>query len=632
MGIFRKLFDKKPESSGGDKSSVPPSDPANDPNLIRVFDKYGQEFFISKEEWRTQVLPGAIRSQWNNPDELYGTIVSALNDGFGDDVLPAAEQLYRLEPDASRAACVYGIVLTENKQLDEAERVFRSFLYKHGEDGTVLTNLAKVYAERNEGQLADDTLWHALEVDPNQDNGLGWYEALQRERFGEEAGLKALRRIASLPGSWRAQVWLARHALKSQNLEQALDYYRESLSRSEKNIPADLLMQISGDLGNQGHLRELLELTEPHFMPEYHGLQVGNNLIKAHLDLGHVDAARRVLDQLYSLKRPDYRETLSYWDTAIAKARLPPSSVDPEAPLDMHLLLFEGPVWLKPSSAATKLFPLTLQESPTIGFLGSSAETPSTSTDIRHQLSDEPGRLSRALPLFLAEQVTFSCQAKAQVVIPWISGASLGLILSGVPWTDEFAVTYLGHGEIKSDYIVVTHLKTQTDQWTVELRLLRTSDGQGIGKLESLFSSSNPGTGVQELSRQLVAMLVELADTKAQPSTALYRLPDPEWLDNYLLRLEQLLAVRCAAMDGVSPSFLSGEREIINGNLELCLACPDNVPARILLTQTLLTMNRIKPEIVQEFSEKVALLQQEQPLSEPAQTVIQGMLSELNSS
>ena len=54
-------------------------------------------------------------------------------------------------------------------------------------------------------------------------------------------------------------------------------------------------------------------------------------------------------------------------------------------------------------------------------------------------------------------------------------------------------------------------------------------------------------------------------------------MPDVVYLANYLLRLEQLLAVRCAGMDGVSPAFLNGEREIIDGNLQLCLWCPDNV-------------------------------------------------------
>lgn len=109
----------------------------------------------------------------------------------------------------------------------------------------------------------------------------------------------------------------------------------------------------------------------------------------------------------------------------------------------------------------------------------------------------------------------------------------------------------------------------------------------------------------------------------------LYQLPETPYLANYLLRLEQLLAVRCAGMDGVSPAFLNGEREIVEGNLQLCLGCPNNIAARLLLAETLLTMNRIKPEVVHEFIDKVLMLQKENPLREPAQRVAQEMLNEL---
>src|SRR5687768_193959 len=128
MSILNKLFKKPASAAQNPEGSPPSSDPANDPNLIRAFDKYGQELFISKDEWRTNVLPGAIKSQWNNPDQLYATIVTALNDGFVTEVMAAAKQLHRIEPNSSRNACIYGIVLTENNRPDEAERVLRSFL------------------------------------------------------------------------------------------------------------------------------------------------------------------------------------------------------------------------------------------------------------------------------------------------------------------------------------------------------------------------------------------------------------------------------------------------------------------------------------------------------------------------
>jgi hypothetical protein len=108
----------------------------------------------------------------------------------------------------------------------------------------------------------------------------------------------------------------------------------------------------------------------------------------------------------------------------------------------------------------------------------------------------------------------------------------------------------------------------------------------------------------------------------------LYQLPDAGGLANYLLRIEQLLAVRCAGMDGVAGR-LSGEREIIDGMIQLCLRFPHNVPARLLLVEALRGMNRVKPSLLPEFSEKIALLQKDQPLPEPAHGVVREMLSEV---
>jgi len=76
----------------------------------------------------------------------------------------------------------------------------------------------------------------------------------------------------------------------------ALAYYRESLARVGETVPAEFLQQMSGDLGIHGRFTELVELTEPHFTPEVHGLQVGNNLIKANIELGHLRRARQILN------------------------------------------------------------------------------------------------------------------------------------------------------------------------------------------------------------------------------------------------------------------------------------------------------------------------------------------------
>jgi hypothetical protein len=74
-----------------------------EPNLIQVFDKSGTPLYLTKEEWRTKVLPGMLSARWESPDELYQVIVGTLQDGLPADVAEAPEHLYQIDPNRSRA-------------------------------------------------------------------------------------------------------------------------------------------------------------------------------------------------------------------------------------------------------------------------------------------------------------------------------------------------------------------------------------------------------------------------------------------------------------------------------------------------------------------------------------------------
>jgi hypothetical protein len=389
-------------------------------------------------------------------------IVSAFNDGFFSEVLQAAAQLHRIDPLPSRGACAYAIALLKCNELEQAEEVLRRYLQQHGENGSVLTNLAKVYAARKQDQKAEEILWHALEVDPNQDNGLGWYAVMHRERKGEQGWTEALRCVAALPTSWRAQIWLARSALERHDLKNALELYRESLSRCSSEIPSDLLMQMSGDLGKHGDLTDLLQVTEPHFKPELHGLAVGNNLVKAHLDLGQIEEARASRQALRSQSSGLEADSLLL-GYEIAQARIKGTVVDQTRPLHSTMLYTDGPIWLKSGSPAAQLFALR-KEPIRACFLGSSAELHSPSIEVQLQIADSPGRLSRALPLFLAEQVAFKTRASAQTLTPWVAEQLGGFVFSGKPWPDEDAVKYARQTQIQDDYVIVSHLKTKQNR------------------------------------------------------------------------------------------------------------------------------------------------------------------------
>ncbi|MDB6093160.1 MAG: hypothetical protein JWM32_722 [Verrucomicrobia bacterium] len=634
MSFLKKLFGAKSTAVDPVPTSAlvkgAPSDPAKDPNMIRVHDAYGRELFITKQAWRDSVLLGHIKKVWDDPEALYSTIVQSLRDGFGADMVKPAEHLAEIDRDAERGAVVLAIVYREQKRLNDSEKVLRRHIERHGESGVVLTNLAKVYADRGEQPQVLDTLWRGLQLDPNQENGLGWYEVIHREKDGPAAGLEVLRQVAALPGAWRARLWLARDALVRRDLPAALAFYEEALALAPRPLPTDLLQQVSGDLGNHAHLPEILSLVEPHFDPIAHGIAVGNNLIKAHLDLGQLEAARVLVDRLYSLKRPDWQEHLAFWDTEIAKARTAVVGTGMPAVPKTTTVVIDGPLWLRASSAPALLFSPKTADAVIVACLGSSFARPDTATGgIRMQMSDIPGRVSRALPLYLAEQLHLRTDAIGRVLQPWVQEGHGGFVLCGVAWSDEQAAAQARGGSEPADYVAVLHLDGNSTPWSATLRLVRTIDGFLLGTANALLTPENSQPGFDALAAELLRLVTAHAQVHPSATPDFYQVPAGADFAAYQLRLEQALAVSFAATDGITSGFLNGEREIVTGNIQLCLNHPRSPTPRLLLAQTLTHLKKVRPDIVLEFKDKMALLQKEKPLPEPAQGLVQTILNEV---
>ena len=638
MSLFDKFFGKKPEPAAPATPPAPSPEqrpaPAaaaepGKPQLIKIFDNLGREHMVPREEWRDKVLMSSLKEAWNDADELGPMIVQALRDEFYSEVIGAAEQVARIDPNPVRGAVLLGLVYLKNERFQDAGEVLNACLAEHGDHGVVLTNLAKVQAAQGDETRAEETLWRGLQLDPNQDNGVALYEHLHRQRGGEAAALEATLRLAALPGSWRAQLTLARLALKSGNLEEAQALQQESLARCGRPVPPEVLMQISGDLGLQGHLLELVQVTEPLFEPAIHGLQVGNNLFRAYLDLGLTDQARHLINQLYAQKRPDWKESLAAWETQLAQTGLDASPVDNAKALRIAILNIDGPVWLNPAAPGAELCAAKEDYSLRIAFLGSSGETGNAGPDIERQLTDAPGRLSRMIPLYLTEQVHLGSVERAQTLIPWIAETEgAGFVFAGSPWTPETAVQIANATEQRADFVVITHLRTQEALWSLDLSLIRTIDGAQLGACGVSFAPEAVEEALPRLSRQTLDLLAEHAEAELQAFPSAYQPPTGRALAFYLLRLEQLLATRCAATEGTPAGFLSGERAIVDGALQLCLDAPASPTLRLLLAQTLLSMKKVRPDVLPEFKEKVAVLQSGDPLTPPAHGVLQRMIDE----
>ena len=247
---------------------------------------------------------------------------------------------------------------------------------------------------------------------------------------------------------------------------------------------------------------------------------------------------------------------------------------------------------------------------------------------IVRQMTDTPGRLSRAIPLFFAEQTHFYSDAKVWTLIPWIKAEEGGFVLGGVAWQNDDAASRARMDNVPSDYVVVSHLRTIQQPWKIELRLIRTIDAACLNSFWIPFPALEPANAIRTAIRNLIDQLKEHAEITPALPPSTYQVPTGPDFQYYLVRLEQLLALRCSGMEGVKGTFLSGERDILDGNLQLCLSQPKNSTVRILLFQTFRSMHRVRPHITAEYREKLERLQREHPVEEPIQSFLQRMLEQ----
>jgi len=593
-------------------SAVAPSAPAalGSEGVIRVYDQFGRTVSIGREAWRRDVLLPNLQANQDKPDALYDLIVGALNDEFAADVLDSARRLAATDPQPQRGATVLGVVLLQLKDFAAAREVLERAIAKHGENPYLLANLARAFAALGDDERAQAMIWRALELDPNEPTSLNWLIAAIRERGDAQAVLAAYARAAALPGSWRAQLWLARDALERGDLATAMRFYEEALGRAHP-APADLLMQLSGDLGNRGHTELLVRLTQPRFDLAAHGLTVGNNLLRAYLELGMFAEARKLLEQLYSQQRPDWREQLNDWEQKLDDAQKRYGEVT--APMDIVLMRLEQPVWSRGVLGFDAVLPAKATSAPRIHFVCGSGEGAEPAGDkVVSQPTNDIGRLSRALPMFFAEEMFLRTSARTAFLLPWMKQG--GFILSARPWTRAF----LPPDQAPPDLIVFLHVDARATPWLLRVTIENPQRDVPAVVFEQAFTLQTAGRDVLTLLNDLVPRLTILLALRREDAGDTLAMPSPERLPGYLAGLEQALAVGLAARQPDGGSFLHQERSIFDHLFDVAVHGERLLRPRMLLVNALENEARRRADIVREYLAKLSLLQQQHPVAEGA--------------
>lgn len=592
-------------------------------NAVWVIDQYGRQLAMSVQEWRSGVLPHNLSSNWEAPDELARIIRLALEFGCATDVLPAARHLYEIDQDRPRAVFLLAETLMRSGHDLEAERMLDFYVEQHGEHALVHTARGILEFARGRRLPAERLLWRSLELDPNGESAFRWFLGVLNRTGGEKVELEGLARVAALLGSWRAELTLAWVALKDKNLEKALQHSATSLEKAPRPAPSDLLEGFANIFFAQGYLLEMINLVGPHFDAKTHGLPVGAALIKAHLDLGQIDFAARILTQLREAKTPFTESALNYWEAQIVESRYDIADPVQMTPDLLSYLIFEGPIWLERASSAAELFPAKTLDGPTVAILPFSVEPPADREQFPRESKIALSVCSGSLALFLAEQMEFHTTARALVITPWIR--DVGIPASPEAITDARAAAVARNAPAKIDFVVTGHFRSEGKLWPVEVRLVRVADGKQIGVVQSVLDIQRTDNTYNEISAWL--RKAALAETAAKPihPPGQYRLPTEIDFTRYMTSCDDLLMLRCARDTHASGELWLGERATIERALLLAVEYPRNVAIRILLAQIVYVMRAVRPTVPPEFKEKLTLLQREHPLSEPTNSVVQRM-------
>lgn len=574
--------------------------------LITAYDVYGRELKINRSEWHDKVFLPNLQHKWNNAGELYNSIVSGLTDGFAADLLPASERLLEIDDDPERSHTIRGIVLMKNGLLDAAEDAFRKGMTKAGETGVLLTNLAKVFAERNDQIGADKTLWQAVQADPNQENGLLWWAAIQRERGGEDGYVEALRTAAAQPGSWRAKLWLARHHLERKEVEAARVLYAEVMSSGLYD--GSSLMTISGDLGNNGQALLILELIGPVYNEHKHDPMAGLNLLRAYQSLGRADEGEALLSRMYALGLAPFKKCLDQFAQAFQEMRRQAAQGVPIDPDDLKIttLALSQPIWHYGLRHADWLFAQKPENAPKVGFFALS-KILDGSERAECQREDELGRFARAIPLYLAEAAHYWSDYATHYYFMVVEGG--GPVVSGGE-TDGNTLFDIVPSEMR--YFVTGEIGSSGEgdatQWQIFLSLWECSTRTKLACESDSATQGEFGTILLALEKRL---LTRIGLKREQALDPIYQHPSAEMMSVYLTELGQSFMLTLLANEHMPKSDVWGERAMLDWPLTMALHWPALEVPKLMYFSGLGKALDYQSDVLPEYKERSLLLLRE---------------------
>jgi hypothetical protein len=271
--------------------------------------------------------------------------------------------------------------------------------------------------------------------------------------------------------------------LQARDLPGALAIY-EALLR-DAGDRADVLVTLSADLGTNGYIGQIVELVAPRYDAERHGPATGINLLQAYLAARNTTAAQHLLDILFALERPELEERLHGFSNALAElieaekngALAPPPRTGPDgapaappAPRTIHLASISRPIW----AYGLETVPAALPPPKTgrlrrVAFCQISQLGVADPMERAARPEDAPARLTRGLPLWLAETFYFAPHYAPLAVVALVDNT--GYAVFPVEWTTDNLRQLVSTNSEPIDYVFTGALRDTGGDCELTLRV-----------------------------------------------------------------------------------------------------------------------------------------------------------------
>lgn len=340
-----------------------------------------------------------------------------------------------------------------------------------------------------------------------------------------------------------ASLLAARERLDARDLPGALALYEPVLA-SAGDRP-DVLVTISGDLGSTGHVEAIVELIAPRYDAERHGPATGLNLLQAYLATRNATAAQHLLDILFALQRPEWEERLYGFSNALgelieaenhglvppAGAATPEGAARPAQANTISLVSISKPIWLYGlEPIADRLLPAKGDRLRRIAFAQLAVPGKTDAFETMKDPEDELGRLSRALPLWLAETFSFA-PAYAPIAAVGMVNEARHYALFPSEWTTDNLRQLVETSSGGLDYVVTGSIRQVSGDTEV---LLRVWEIKKFRERKQFSARWSPATADVELIRlhEQVRLFMEWSGFPAGKGLA-YQVPTSPraWLD-----------------------------------------------------------------------------------------------------